>query len=149
MSKYKRIKTESIIENIIMLEIKEIKPLFTSILTTGDKYDEDMRENGIIVANKGDLKLYQKVLAVGSSVRDVHVGDMVMFDPKNYAVMKYNPNSLKNDMDMNKVIKWNFPWVNVNGSNCLLLDQRDLKYVFVGEEKNESIILPNRSVIYS
>lgn len=132
-----------------MLHIKSIKPLFTNIVTTGDKYKEDMKANGIIVANKGDLKLYQKVLAIGSSVRDIQVGDTVMIDPKNYAVMKYDPNSIKNDMDMNKVIKWNLPWVVIddeegNPQDCLLLSDRDVKFVFEGEETNESIIIPDK-----
>lgn len=132
-----------------MLHIKSIKPLFTNIVTTGDKYKEDMKANGIIVANKGDLKLYQKVLAIGSSVRDIQVGDTVMIDPKNYAVMKYDPNSLKNDMDMNKVIKWNLPWIVIddeegNPQDCLLLSDRDVKFVFEGEETNESIIIPDK-----
>lgn len=132
-----------------MLHIKKIKPLFTSLVTTGNKYTEDMRENGIIVANKGDLKLYQTVLAVGSSVRDIQVGDTVMIDPKNYAIMKYDKNSLKNDMDMNKVIKWEMPWVILedehgNPKDCLFLNDRDIKFVFEGEETNESIIIPDK-----
>lgn len=132
-----------------MLRIKEIKPLFTSVLTTGDKYEEDMKDNGIIIANKGDLKLYQTVLAVGSSVRDIQVGDQVMIDPKNYAQMKYDPNSIKNDMDMNKVIKWNLPWVIVddadgNPQDCLLLNDRDIRFIFKGEEVKESIILSDK-----
>ena len=135
-----------------MLHIKKIKPLFTSIVTTGDKYVEDMKEDGIIVAYKGDLKLYQKVLAVGSSVRDIQVGDTVMIDPKNYAVMKYDKNSLKNDMDMNQIVKWNLPWVIIDDENgkpqdCLLLNDRDIKFVFEGEEKADSIILPDKPVI--
>ena len=123
--------------------------MFTNLLVTGDKYEEDMRENGIIVANKGDLKLYQKVLAVGSSVRDINVGDMVKFNPKNYAVMKYDPNSIKSDMDMNKVLKWNFHWVTIDDEQgkpreCLMLTDRDIEYVFEGEETNESIIIPDK-----
>ncbi len=132
-----------------MLHIRKIKPLFTTVVTTGYKYEEDMHENGLIVAKKGDLKLYQKVIAVGSSVRDIQVGDTVMFNPKNYAVMKYDPNSVKNDMDMNKVVKWNLPWVIVDDENgkpqdCLLLNDRDIQFVFEGEEVNEKIIIPNK-----
>lgn len=138
-----------------MLHIKTLKPLFTSLLVTGEKYTEDITENGIIVNNKGDLKLYQKVLAVGSSVRDIKVGDMVMFNPKDYAVMKYDPNSVKNDMDMNKVVKWNLPWVTVddeegNPQDCLLLKDRDVLFVFEGEEvKNSgsSLIMPDKTII--
>ena len=135
-----------------MLHITAIKPLFTSILTTGEKYQEDMRENGIIVANKGDLKAYQTVISVGSSVRDIKPGDMVMIDIAHFAVMKYDPNSIKRDMDLDKVVKWNIPWVIVDDTegkpqDCLLISDRDVKFVFEGKEVNESIIIPNKPKI--
>ena len=135
-----------------ILHIKKIKPMFTSILTTGTLYENDVTENGIIMFKKGDLKLYQKVVAVGSSVRDIKVGDMIVFDPKPYLVMKYNPNSVQNDFDNNKVIKANFPWVQVDDENgkpqeMLLLNDRDVKFVFEGEEKVESIIVPEKPTI--
>lgn len=135
-----------------MLHIKKIKPLFTKVLTTGDKYEEDMYTKGIIVANKGELKLYQKVLAVGTSVRDIKVGDTVMINPNNYAVMKYDPNSIKNDMDMNKKISWNLPWVTIDNENgkpkeCLLLNDRDIEFIFEGEEKNEKIIVEDNKIL--
>jgi len=135
-----------------MLHIKKLKPLSTYLLTTANRYEEDMRENGLIVATQGDLKLYQTVLEVGPIVRDIKVGDQVMIDPKNYMVMKYDPNSIKNDMDMNKVIRWNFPFVEVDdekgkAKECLLLTDRDIKFVFEGEETNETIIIPDKSII--
>lgn len=135
-----------------MLHIKKIKPLYGNILVTGDKYEEDMRENGVITASKGDLKLYQTVLAVGSMVGDIQVGDQVMFNPKNYALMKYEENSLKNDMGMNKVVKWNLPWVTVDDEEgkpqeCLLLTDRDIEFVFEGEEVNEPIIVPKKKIL--
>lgn len=135
-----------------MLHIKKIKPLFTKVLTTGDKYEEDMLTKGIIVANKGDLKLYQKVLAIGTSVRDIQVGDTVMINPRNYAEMKYDPNSIKEDMDMNKVVKWNLPWVTIddedgNPMECLLLNDRDIEFVFEGEERNELLIVGSNKIL--
>jgi hypothetical protein len=135
-----------------MLHIKKLKPLSTYLLTTGDRYEEDMKENGLIIASQGDLKLYQTVLEVGPMVRDIKVGDKVMIDPKNYMVMKYDPNSIKNDMDMNKVVRWNFPFVSIDDENgkpkeCLLLTDRDIKFVFEGEETNEILIVPEKKII--
>ena len=135
-----------------MLHITAIKPLFTGILTTGEKYEEDMRDNGIIVANKGDLKLYQIVIAVGPSVRDIKEGDKVMIDPSAYARRKYSKDSIQNDMNNNPVMEWHFPWVVVddekgNPQDCLLLNDRDIKFVFEGEEKKESLIMPNSKII--
>lgn len=133
-----------------MLHIKKIKPLYNAVVTTGARYEEDMKENGLIVASKGDLKLYQIVVAVGETVRGINVGDKVMIDPSPYAVMKYDKNSLKNDMDMNKIVKWNLPWVTIddkdgNPQDCLLLNDRDIRFVFEGEETNETIILPDKT----
>lgn len=133
-----------------MLHIKEIKPLFTNILVTGNKYEEDEKQNGLIIAKKGDLKLYQTVMAVGSMVRDVKVGDQVMINPKNYAVKKYDPNSVKEDMGMNSTTGYNMPWVTIddeegNPKECLLLIDRDIEFVFEGEEVPEektTLIMP-------
>lgn len=135
-----------------MLHITKIKPLYSSLVTTGERYKEDMIENGIIVSNKGDLKLYQKVIAVGSTVRDINVGDTVMINPMNYAVMKYDKNSLQNDLDNNKTIKWNLPWVTIddekgNPIECLLLNDRDIKFVFEGKETNEKILLADKKPV--
>jgi co-chaperonin GroES (HSP10) len=133
-----------------MLRVKKIKPLFTNILVTGNKYEKDEKQNGLIIAKKGDLKLYQTVKAVGSMVRDVKVGDQVMINPKNYAVKKYDPNSVKEDMGMNSTIGYSMPWVNIddekgNPEECLLLVDRDIEFVFEGEEIPEektTLIMP-------
>ncbi len=75
-----------------------------------------------------------------------------MINPNNYAVMKYDPNSIKNDMDMNKKISWNLPWVTIDNENgkpkeCLLLNDRDIEFIFEGEEKNEKIIVEDNKIL--
>ena len=138
-----------------MLRIRKIKPLFTNILVTGEKYDKDEKNGALIVAKKGDLKLYQTVLEVGSMVRDIKVGDKVMINPKNYEVKKYDPNSVKEDMGMNKIVGYNMPWVTIEDEGelkeCLLLIDRDIEFVFEGEEVSESngntLILPKEKKI--
>lgn len=135
-----------------MIHIKKIKPLFTSIITTGDKFEKDMVEGGIIIARKGDLKLWQKVIAIGSAVRDIKVDDMVMINADHFAVKKYNKNSVQNDLDNNPVLSYKFNWVTIDNTKgepqeCLLLNDRDIEYVFEGEEKDESIILPGKKNI--
>lgn len=132
-----------------MIHIKSIKPLFTSIVTTGDKFEKDYVENGFVTANKGDLKLWQKVVAVGSSVRDIKVGDMVMINADHYIVKKYSKDSIQNDMDNNPSLGYRFNWVTIDDENgepkdCLLLNDRDILYVFEGEEKDETLIVPGK-----
>lgn len=135
-----------------MLHIKKIKPLFTSVVTTGDRFEKDMISQGIIVAKKDDLKLWQKVIAVGPAVRDIKEGDMVMIKVDNYAIKKYDKNSIQNDMDNNPSLGYAFNWVTIDNEKgepeeCLLLNDRDLLYSFEGEEKEESLITPGKATI--
>lgn len=135
-----------------MLHINKIKPLFTSIITTDSRFEKDMVDGGLIIAKKGDLKLWQKVIAVGSSVRDIKVGDMVMINAANYAVKKYSKDSLQNDLDNNPVLDYRFNWVTIDNSKgepqeCLLLNDRDIQYVFEGEEKDDVILTTGKKTL--
>lgn len=135
-----------------MLHIKKIKPMFTSIITTGDRFEKDFTQGGLIVAKQGDLKVWQKVIAIGSSVRDINVDDMVMINIANYAVRKYSKDSIQNDLDNNPKIRYNLNWVTMddedgNSMDCLLLNDRDVLYSFEGEEKDEVIQIPEKKVI--
>jgi len=136
-----------------MLHIKSVKPLFTNIIVTGDRFEKDLTSNGIIIASKGDLKLWQKVLYKGSSVRDIEVGDMVMINIENYARKRYSKDSIQNDMDNNPTIQYAFNWVTIddekgNPQECLLLNDRDILYAFEGEEVDDPIVeIPKKKII--
>ena len=128
-----------------MLHIKKIKPMFTSIVTTADKYEKDEVINGLLQPTNGKLKFYQKVIAIGPMVRGIQEGDTVMINPANYEVRKYDKNSLQNDMDNNKVIRYEFNYVVIDDENgvpkeCLLLQDRDILYTFEGEERPETLM---------
>ena len=81
-----------------MLHINSIKPLFNHVLVTANKFEKDMISNGVIIAGKGDLKLWQTVVGTGPTVRGIDVGDQVMIIPDHFAVKKYNKNSVQNDL---------------------------------------------------
>lgn len=132
-----------------MLHVTKIKPLFDHLLITADKFEKDMVHNGVILAGKGDLKLWQTVVAVGSVVRDIKVGDKVMINPNDFAVKKYNKNSVQNDLDNNPVLTYNFPFETIDDEkgepkDYLYISDRNVKYVFEGTEKEESLILPGK-----
>ena len=132
-----------------MLHVTKIKPLFDHLLITADRFEKDMVHNGVILANKGDLKLWQTVVSIGSVVRDIKVGDKVMINPNDFAVKKYNKNSVQNDLDNNPVLTYNFPFETVddekgNPKDYLYISDRNVKYVFEGVEKDESLILPRK-----
>lgn len=135
-----------------MLHITKIKPLFNHILVTGDKFEKDMIVGGVIVAKKGDLKLWQTVVATGPTARDIKAGDKVMIIPDHFAVKKYNKNSVQNDLDNNPVLTYNFPFETVEdekgeAKDCLYISDNDVRYVFEGEEKEDTLILPGKKKV--
>lgn len=139
-----------------MLKVKKIKPLFTAIITTMEKYEEDVRTaSGLIDTTKqqGGLKEYQTVLAIGDSVRAIKVGDLVCVNPTRFAVKKHQAGSLKDGIVTdNPVVTYNFDVVEMDGKQCLLLQDRDIDFVI--EEYEEipdpipsTIIQPKKKII--
>lgn len=134
-----------------MLHVTKIKPTFNHVLVTAEKFNKDMIENGVIIAGKGDLKLWQTVIAIGSTVRDIKVGDKVMIIPDHFAVKKYNKNSVQNDLDNNPVLTYKFPFETIDNTKgeseeYLYISDQDIRYVFEGEEK-EDLIIPGRKTL--
>ena len=135
-----------------MLHIKKIKPMFNHLLLTADRFEKDVVESGIIVAKKGDLKLWQTVVAIGSTVRDIKVGDQVMIIPDHFAVKKYNKNSVQNDLDNNPVLSYRFPFETMEDEkgetkDYLYISDNSVRYVFAGEEKDDALILPAKKKV--
>lgn len=138
-----------------MINIKSIKPMFTSILTTMDKYEEDhTTASGIIDTSKtqGTLKEYQKVIAVGDSVRTVKVGDLVCINPERYAVKKHEAGSLKDGVITDNVtLRYNFNIVEMNNIPYLLLQENDISFIITEFEEikqNKSdLFIPKSSLV--
>lgn len=138
-----------------MLKVKKIKPMFTSLITTMDKYEQDVKIGGLIDTSKqqGGLKEYQKVLAVGSSVRDIKVGDIVCVNPTRFAVRKHQAGSLKDGIVTdNPVTTYNFDVVEIDGKQCLLLQDRDIDFIIeewedIPDPASSSIIKPEEKKI--
>lgn len=116
-----------------MLKVKKIKPLFTSLITTMDKYEQDkITDGGLIDTSKqqGTLKEYQTVLAVGDSVRNIKVGDLVYVNPARFAVRKHEKGSMRDGIITdNPVVGYNFDIVEMDGKSCLLLQDRDIEFI--------------------
>lgn len=139
-----------------MIRIKRIKPLFTSVVTTMDRYTEDVTlESGLIDTTKqqGGIKEYQTVVAVGGSVRDIKVGDLVCINPIRYAVKKHQEGSLKDGVITdNPVIRFDFPTIEMNGKQYLYLQDRDIDFVIeefeeISELSPQPLILPEEKKI--
>jgi hypothetical protein len=122
--------------------IKKVKPLFTSVVTTMDKYEDDVIVNGLVNQTAGTLKEYQTVVAIGSSVRDIKVGDVVSINPSRYAVKKYEDGSMHDGViSQNPVMSYSFHTIDIDGVEHLLLQDRDIDFVI------EEYELPQQSDI--
>lgn len=138
-----------------MLVIKKIQPMYTKILTTMCKYEEDeLMSGGLIDATKtqGTLREYQTVVAVGNSVRNVKVGDLVCVNPERYAVKKHEAGSLKDGVITdNPVIKYNFNIMELEGVPHLLLDENDVSFIITDyeevKEQKSDLYVPKTQII--
>ena len=121
--------------------------MFNRILVTADKYENDIKHGGVVVVTAGNLKEYQKVISVGDTVRGIKEGDFVLINPTRYTVKKHQEGSLKNGIiSDNPVVSYNFNFVDVNGTFCILLYDQDVDYVIQEyeeiEDKIPDLILP-------
>lgn len=138
-----------------MLKIKKIKPMFTALITSMDKYEQDVTTGGLINVTKmqGGLKEYQTVLAVGDSVRGIKVGDLVCINPTRFAVKKHREGSLKDGVITdNPVTTYNFDIVEMGDKQCLLLQDRDIDFIIedweeIPDQPQSTIIQPEKKII--
>lgn len=137
-----------------MLKVKSIKPLFTGVLTTANKYETTSTKNGIIISAKqteGHIKEYQTVVKVGSSVREIKPGDTVLINPSRYLRKKFDENSIRDDFDKNPTIEINIPTVVINDKEYFLIEDRDVAYIIDDCEEipdtKPSIIMPKNTTI--
>ena len=130
-----------------MLNIKKVKLMANYILVTKDEYDGKTAENGVIIP-KGNLKEYQKVVAVGPMVRTVNIGDLVCVNPKRYATYKYKSDSIKSDIEqMQKVLSYNFNVVKMDGKDYLLITDSDIDFIIEEYEETSSNIIVDKPQI--
>lgn len=117
-----------------MLKIKKIKPIGCQVLVTKNLYGwDDFNEAGILIHQRGDIKSYQTVLAVGDDVKWVKPGDVVEINFYKYCEFQDDENSIKVN-GVNQVVSLHLnvvEMVDKDGEpvDCFLIDQRDVKYI--------------------
>lgn len=130
--------------------------MFTSLITSMNKYEHDVKTVGGLIdttRQQGGLKEYQTVLAVGTSVRDIKVGDLVCVNPTRFAVKKHQPGTLKDGIVTdNPVTTYNFDVVEMDGKQCLLLQDRDIDFIIedweeIPDQPQSTIIQPEEKKI--
>lgn len=139
-----------------MIKVKKLKPLFTALITTMDLYETDgTTTGGLIDATKqrGTVKEYQKVVAVGDSVRGIKVGDLVCIDATRFAIRKHKDNSIKTDIEGgNPILEYRFDIVEMGDKKYMLLQDRDIQFIIdeyeeVEEPKQSNILKPPTIVV--
>lgn len=134
---------------------KKIKPMFTALVTTCDK-EKDIFIKGtqLIDSTKvqqDSVSPYQRVIAVGTTVRDIKVGDVIKINPIRFAVKKHQPGSLKDGVITDNMITgYEFPAIDLNGVPHLLLQDRDVEYIveeWTEVKQEESVLLEGPKLI--
>jgi len=139
-----------------MLKVKDIRPVYTRLITTANRYEETQLNGGLIDVNKmeGRYKEYQTVVRIGSAVREVKVGDVVLIDPSRYMKRKFSDNSLRENFVENPIVEINIPTVTMDDEDYFMIEERDIAYVIADSEEvpdplPNPIIVPKRKVITS
>lgn len=128
--------------------VKGIKPMFNHIVTTMDRYEDDQHNGALIDVKRqsGMIKDIQRVVAVGTTVTSLHVGDLVKINPTRY--MRIG-NSVK-DLDKSKNdVKFEFPVVEMSDKNYLFLFDTDIDYIVTEYEYEVEAIPGSNDVRYS
>ena len=119
------------------MKIKEIKPLFDTVITTAKKYETDLTtDSGLVLASRmeGSLNEFQTVVAVGPQCAGVNVGDVVKINFMSYARPEHKSKGISGGVEGDEVIvRFDVPTENIDGHECLRLHYRDLMYVAIVE----------------
>lgn len=128
-----------------MFKIKEIKPLFTNVITTAQTYVGDVKNDaGIIVNMDGQLNPFQRVIAVGDTVRGVEVGNIVKLNFTRYVKAKHTPGDIDQE---NKIqhddmkLSYELPIITIDGQVYLQMQNNDIEYVVTKFECDEGGLL--------
>lgn len=111
--------------------IKKVRPLFTGVITTANKYAEPT--DGLLVdvtKLAGTLNIYQTVISVGKMVTDVKPGEIVRLNFKRYAKAKHVPGVIEDNIQSdNMSVVYEIPMVTIDGRDCLFVQNNDIEYV--------------------
>ena len=112
------------------LVLKKIKPTFTRLVTTADRYtfEDSITETGMVIPG----------------VREIKEGDKVSLNFKRFAQYKYSKNSAKADMEEynNQIVSYAFTFVEIDGVDYLFLDNQDVEFI-IKEYEEAEVILPD------
>ena len=111
-----------------MKTVRKIRPMGRRIITTKTRFDTKLKNGLFRSTGENIIDVIQQVIAVGSHVREINVGDYVCINPKNYIKVKHTlQEELTDKPEME--IKVNYPTVELEDGTYLLLWEDDVDYV--------------------
>ena len=129
------------------LKLKRIQVRNNAIVTTAERFDEKKldldKRTKIMSLNETNRahKLVQRVINVGPMVKDIKEGDIIFINPLAYLNRKLVEQKNSLDADINeKHMKeiygpeYEFPTIELDGKECLLLFDRDVEYIILEAE---------------
>lgn len=126
-------------------EYKKIVPRYNQIITTAYKFEEDQTEGGIvnIAKKKNDYSTQQKVVAVGSTAREIKEGDWIEIDFGKGRYVEYSEAFLRKNQTLAGLdplarashlntpgISIRYPIVMIDGVEHFLIYDDDILYKF-------------------
>lgn len=131
-----------------MFKIKKVKPLFTGIVTTAQKYVGEITTAGGILLDTtrmdGSLNPYQRVISVGDMNKDIEEGDIIKINFKRYAKAQHTPGAIdeaQNKQFDNMSVVYEIPMINLDGQECLFIQSNDVEYIVTDFEIDEGGLL--------
>lgn len=123
----------------------KIKPLFNAIITTADKYKEDIIQGSLLTFGHkvGDMKPIQRIIAVGDIVHNVKVGDIIHINFDAFGVKKHREGSLKDGIiNDNPIIEYKFNCIMIDGKECMVIHNENIDFIidsYIDEEGTKQV----------
>lgn len=120
------------------MNIKKITPMFNKLVTTANRVKQNTNEIIIDITKINQvIDDFQTVVSIGSSVRDIKVGDLVCINPDRYAVKKYQQKSASAEVEgyENTIIGYDIPRITLDDVEHLMITDSDVIYIVDEYEK--------------
>lgn len=112
--------------------------MFNKLVTTANRVKQNTNEIIIDIAKINQvIDDFQTVVSIGSSVRDIKVGDLVCINPDRYAVKKYQQKSASAEVEgyENTIIGYDIPRIALDDVEHLMITDSDVIYIVDEYEK--------------
>ena len=126
-------------------KIKDVKPLFTSVITTARTYvgDQNADKGGLIVDTTklaGTMNPIQQVYAVSTAGKSLGLkkGSVVKLNFNRYYKTKQKPDAIENNVQSSTLQGfYEFPYIKIDGVRYLYMQNADIEYIITDYDIDE------------